>query len=464
MATNEKIIWQFFKVQGLTDAGVAGLMGNLYAESGLEPTNLQNNFEKKLKYTDAEYTRAVDNGVYRNFVKDQAGYGIAQWTYWSRKEGLLKIAKEKKQSVGSLQVQLEFLLKELTTSFIALLKILKSTNSIEKATNDFLIQFGNPLNPTKEMLDTRVKQAEKYYRMFADNNKTIERSETKMPSNSPLISYTKISPNRTSPRNHEIDTVTIHCVVGQLSVEALGNIFASTSRKASSNYGIGFDGKIAMYCEEKDRSWCSSSASNDHRAITIEVASDTTHPYAVNDKAYAALIELLVDICQRNPGIQRLRWKGDKNLIGQVQKQNMTVHRWFAAKACPGDFLYSRHKDIAERVNRKLDELEQEEIAMPRGETITQIQTPIFQKQELQEKEDDDEDMTQEKFNELMNNWIAAQADREPSTWSKEARDWAERNKIIIGDDRGKKMYRKYISREELATVLYRALHRNFLD
>jgi hypothetical protein len=108
-----------------------------------------------------------------------------------------------------------------------------------------------------------------------------------------------------------------------------------------------------MYCEEKDCSWCSSSSSNDNRAITIEVASDTTHPYAVNEKAYAGLIELLVDICKRN-GIKELKWKADKSLIGQPDKQNMTVHRWFANKSCPGDYLYSRHGAIAEEVNQRL--------------------------------------------------------------------------------------------------------------
>ena len=172
-------------------------------------------------------------------------------------------------------------------------------------------------------------------------------------SNSPLVNHTRISPNRTSPRKHKIDTVTIHCVVGQASVESLGNVFAPTSRKASSNYGVGVDGRIGMYVEEKDRSWCSSSASNDNRAITIEVASDTTHPYAVNKKAYAALIELLVDICKRN-GIKELKWKADKSLIGQVDKQNMTVHRWFANKSCPGDYLYNKHGEIAAKVNALL--------------------------------------------------------------------------------------------------------------
>ncbi len=171
--------------------------------------------------------------------------------------------------------------------------------------------------------------------------------------NSNLVSYTKISPNKTSPRNHTIDTITIHCVVGQCSVEVLGEIFADASRKASSNYGIGADGRVGMYVEEKDRSWCSSSGSNDNRAITIECASDTTDPYAVNDKVYAALIDLVTDICRRN-GIKELKWKADKSLIGQVEQQNMTVHRWFANKACPGDYLYNCHGQIAAEVNARL--------------------------------------------------------------------------------------------------------------
>lgn len=173
-------------------------------------------------------------------------------------------------------------------------------------------------------------------------------------SNSKLISYTKISPNRTSPRNHKIDTVTIHCVVGQCSVETLGNIFAPTSRQASCNYGIGADGRIGMYCEEKDRSWCSSDAANDNRAITIEVASDTKHPYAVNAKAYAALIDLLVDICKRN-GIPRLVWSTSKaDRVNHKNGCNMTVHRDYANKSCPGEYLYSRHAQIASEVNKRL--------------------------------------------------------------------------------------------------------------
>ncbi|MEG0292540.1 MAG: peptidoglycan recognition family protein [Anaerovoracaceae bacterium] len=171
--------------------------------------------------------------------------------------------------------------------------------------------------------------------------------------NSALVTYKNISKNKTSPRNHAIDTITIHCIVGQWTAKQGCDYFATTDRECSSNYIVGKDGSIGLSVEEKDRSWCSSSSSNDHRAITIEVASDTSAPYAITDEAYNALITLCADICKRN-GINQLLWKADKSLIGQVDKQNMSVHRWFANKSCPGDYLYERHGDIAEKVNKLL--------------------------------------------------------------------------------------------------------------
>lgn len=178
-------------------------------------------------------------------------------------------------------------------------------------------------------------------------------------SNSPLVVYTKLSPMNGGPRTHVIDTVTIHCMAGNLSVETCGQIFQS--KEASSNYGIGSDGRIALYVDEDKRSWCSSNAKNDDRAVTIEVANTTaSDPWPCSDEAYNALIELLTDICRRN-GIDRLRWKGDKSLIGKVDQQNMTVHRWFDAKACPGDWLYNRHGKIASEVNAKLAAIEKAE-------------------------------------------------------------------------------------------------------
>ena len=358
-AINDKTMWDYFKAKGLNDYGIAGLMGNLYAESGLRPANLQNSYEKHpdINMTDAEYTAAVDSGTYTNFVKDGAGYGLPQWTYWSLKQDFLNYVKNKGKSIGDAEIQMEFLAHQLSTDFTSVWNTLKNATSILEASNAVLLKFERPADQSAKVQNQRAEFGKVYYDKYATKQAapTTPAAPAKPTgfTNSPLVNYTKISPNKTSPRNHKIDTITIHCVVGQCSVETLGNIFAPTSRQASCNYGIGYDGKIGMYVEEKDRSWCTSSSSNDHRAITIEVASDTTHPYAVRDAAYKALIDLLVDICERND-IKELKWKADKSLIGQVDKQNMTVHRWFANKECPGKYLYDRHGDIAEQVNKRL--------------------------------------------------------------------------------------------------------------
>ena len=203
--------------------------------------------------------------------------------------------------------------------------------------------------------------------------------------NSPLVSYTKISPNKTSPRNHVIDTITIHCMAGNLSVERCGAVFAPTTRKASSNYGIGSDGRIAMYVEEKDRSWCTSNRANDMRAITIEVANDGSAPdWHVSDKALNSLIELVADICKRN-NIKELKWQGNKSLIGQINKQNMTVHRWFAAKACPGNYLYNKHSYIAEEVNKRLGVISSPLISTPPTTSNNTVQNTYSHKDFLKD-------------------------------------------------------------------------------
>lgn len=177
-------------------------------------------------------------------------------------------------------------------------------------------------------------------------------------SNSSMVVYTKISPNKTVNRNHTVDRITPHCVVGQVTAESLGDWFAKGSTRASSNYGIDKNARVGMYVEEKDRSWCSSSAANDNRAITIECASDTTAPYAMKGIVYERLIELCVDICRRY-GKTKLLWIADKNraLNYKLASDEMliTVHRWFAITDCPGDWLYERLGDLAAKVTTKLN-------------------------------------------------------------------------------------------------------------
>lgn len=172
-----------------------------------------------------------------------------------------------------------------------------------------------------------------------------------------MVSYTRLSPNHSGQRTHSIDRITPHCVVGQLSAESICGCFTSPSRQASCNYGIGMDGKVSLCVEEKNRSWCSSSNANDQRAVTIECASDKTEPYAMNSKVYDSLIKLCTDICRRN-GKKKLLWLGDRNTtLNYTPKSDemvLTVHRWFANKSCPGDWLYARLGDLAAKVTAAL--------------------------------------------------------------------------------------------------------------
>ena len=176
-------------------------------------------------------------------------------------------------------------------------------------------------------------------------------------SNSSLVNCVVKSPNHSGARTHKIDRISPHCVVGQLSAEAIGGCFTSSSRQASCNYGIGKDGRVVLVVDEANRSWCTSSNANDQRAVTIECASDTTEPYAFNDAVYSKLIDLCVDICRRN-GKKKLLWFADKNTAlnynPKADEMVLTVHRWFANKSCPGNWMYARMGDLANKVNAKL--------------------------------------------------------------------------------------------------------------
>ena len=189
-------------------------------------------------------------------------------------------------------------------------------------------------------------------------------------SNSPLVTYTKISPNSTNPRKDKIRKITIHHVAGNLTIEDIGNVFAPTSREASSNYGVGTDGRVGMYVEEKNRAWTSSNADNDNQAVTIEVANDEVGGnWHVSDKALEATIELCVDICKRN-GIEKLNFTGDKS-------GNLTMHKWFALTNCPGPYLGSKFPYIADEVNKRLNAGSEKPST---GKVLYRVQTGAFSK------------------------------------------------------------------------------------
>lgn len=425
--STEKRIWDYLKAAGLNDYGSAGLMGNLYAESGLSPTNLQNSYEKKLGYTDEDYTAAVDNGIYTNFVKDSAGYGLAQWTYWSRKQALLAFCKAAGASIGDLDTQLAFLMKELSEGYRGVLEVLKTASSVLEASNAVLLQFERPADQSTSVQSKRVSYGQVYYDKYSNR-----KGDGVSMSNSSLATYTNISPNKNSPRNHAIDRITIHCFVGQVTAKRGCDVFKPSSKKASCNYVVGYDGSIGLCVDEKDRSWCSSSSANDNRAVTIETASDNYEPYAVTDKAYAALIDLVTDICRRN-GKTSLLWFGDKDTAlahtPAAHEMVMTVHRWFANKSCPGNYLYERHGEIAAEVNRRLSE--------------------------------EDDDMDVNRFGELWNELRKTLQDNDASSYSETARKWATDIGLIAGNGttingEPNYMWADMLTREQLVTVLYR--------
>lgn len=257
-------------------------------------------------------------------------------------------------------------------------------------------------------------------------------------SDSRLISYTRISPN-SSARRHKIDTVTVHCTDGHMTVEQLGALFARPSRRASSNYGIGDDGRIGLYVPEGRRAWTTggdltvngiSGSDNDHRAVTIEVSSDHGAPHAVTREALDALVLLLADICQRN-GIDRLRWEGDRSLVGDLSRQNMTAHRWFSSsRSCPGNYLFARMGKIAQAVNEIL---------------------------EAAERPPEDE-VTQEQFNWMMAAWIAEQKKKPVQPYAEEALAWAKESGVMAGDKTGNQMPQAFTTREDTVVTLWRAL------
>lgn len=240
-------------------------------------------------------------------------------------------------------------------------------------------------------------------------------------SDSKLVSCIMISPNCHHPRNHKIDTITIHHMAGNLTVETCGQLFQRQSREASSNYGIGTDGRIGLYVHEEDRAWTSGSPANDHRAITIEVANDGGQEanWHVSEKAMASLIDLLVDVCRRN-GIEKLVWSDSKeDRVNHKNGCNMTVHRDFQATACPGPYLYSKQGWIANEVNKRLE-----------GEKVTY-----------------------EQWKEYMQRYEKERSAKPVDNWAQPYVDWAKETGVMVGDPDGNFRGQDPIRREEAAAT-----------
>lgn len=178
-SSNEEKIWNYLVGKGLSKAGAAGLMGNLYAESALNPQNLQNSYESKLGYTDSSYTAAVDSGSYNNFVRDSAGYGLAQWTYWSRKQNMLEFARAAGKSIGDLEMQLDFLFKELSESYKSVLSVLKTATTVKAASDSVLLNFERPADTGTTVQTKRAGYGQQYYDKYAAKNTSTTTGGTK---------------------------------------------------------------------------------------------------------------------------------------------------------------------------------------------------------------------------------------------------------------------------------------------
>lgn len=268
--TNEEKIWNYLKSKGLNDYGCAGLMGNLYAESGLKSNNLQNTYEKKIGYTDAQYVKAVDDGSYTNFIKDSAGFGICQWTFHSRKKALYDYAKSKNKSIGNLEMQLQFLYKELSENYKSILSTLKTATSILDASNEVLLKFERPADQSVSVQKKRASYGQVYYDKYADKKKTQDVKEDFS------INITKkTSTHNTSylvGRPHEF--IVLHYTAGTTSKTGtainIANYFATVNKDVSADFIVD-DGTIVQYNPNLNNRYCWAVGGDKYSSMTTSL-------------------------------------------------------------------------------------------------------------------------------------------------------------------------------------------------
>ena len=356
----EKQIFDALTAAGLSPAGAAGLMGNLYAESGLRANNLQNGFEKRLGMNDEQYTAAVDNGSYDGFVHDSAGYGLAQWTYWSRKEALLRFAKDRGASIGDAAMQVAFMLQELKGYGGALWGTLKTTDDVRAASDVVLLQYEKPANQSDAVKLQRFGYGAAIYGKYAGTKKpeTVQNGPESGTKTAKIgTAAVDFGTKKSNPRKEKISKITIHHMAGNMGAVACAKMHLTGSRKASANYYIGSDGTICAGVPENRRAWTSSSEWNDDRAITIEVANNGGAPdWPIADAALKSLVALCVDICIRY-GIKGVNYDGTKNAV-------LTEHRMFTATECPGPAI---HNLLA---NGKLPAMINDALGLPGTESV----------------------------------------------------------------------------------------------
>lgn len=429
-----QVIWNFCKSNGMTDAGAAGLMGNLYAESALSPTNLQNSYETKLGMTDEEYTSAVDNGSYTNFVKDSAGYGLCQWTYWTRKQGLLTYCQSRGVSIGDLEAQLGYLMQELTQSYPAVLSVLRSAATVLGASNAVLLQFEKPADQSVPVQTKRAAYGQTYYDQFAGGECDLD-----------IVSKTSTH-NTSKKTGRSVQYIVIHYTAGTSSKSGsaanVASYFSTTTTQASADFIVD-DANIVQYNPDiaNRYTWhCGGSKSGNQggsyygicsnsNSIGIEMCStnSTGKVTNANDKYWSissATVSNTVELV--------------KYLMAAygIPAENVIRHYDVTGKLCPGVVGWNEDSgSVAKWAAFKAQLVS----------TITE--------------EDDDMDVT--RFEELMNEYRETLQDNDASSWSQEARDWATSTGLIQGngttiDGEPNYMWNDILSRQQFVTVLYR--------
>lgn len=483
---NEKIIWDYLKTKGLNDYGTAGLMGNLYAESALNPQNLQNNYEKKLGYSDSTYTAAVDNNSYTNFIKDSAGYGLAQWTYWSRKQNLYNYAKSMKKSIGDLNMQLDFLMIELAN--YKLIDGLKNAKSVLEASNLILLNFEKPADQSDAVQKKRASYGQIYYDKYAKIStltpvqiSTVD--TTSKPtisiaqggslmkyssSNKPLQCMMTKSTCYRQTRKMEVKGILWHStgannpnlaryvqpsendpnyqqLINLLGRNSNGNDWNHIEHQAGLNCWIGKlkDGTVTTVqtMPWDYRPWgCGSGPKGSCNTgwIQFEICEDALNDKNYFEKAYKEACEITAYLCT----LYGIDPHGTVSVSGVKVPTILCHHDSYKLG------LGSNHGDIDHWFPKfgKSMATARNDVAALMKQLNPIIAEPIKEEEEV----------TQEQFNQMMNVYLTDLAKKNPGDWSKDAREFCESNGIINGDAEGNKMYKKFLTREEMAAIVYR--------
>ena len=469
---NEATIWRFLKSQGMTDAGVAGLMGNLFAESGLNPKNLQNTYEKKLGYTDVTYTAAVDNGKYTNFVRDSAGYGLCQWTYWSRKQALYSFCKAIGASIGDLDAQLRFLMKELTESFKSVLGVLMTTASVRESSDAVLLQFERPA----KMNDPAVQQkragyGQNYYNQFAGaaaekgDGGTMKYTSA----NPPMKCFMRQSswykgagkttirgvlwhstgannPNLkryVQPDDNAVDRARMLELLG---VNKSGNDWNHISREAGVHAWVGklASGEVAsvQVGDWDKKAWgCGSGkkGSCNNGWIQFEICEDNLSDPVYFEKVYREAVELTAYLCK----LYNLDPQGTVTYSG-VRVPVILCHQDSYQLG-----LGSNHGDVLHWLPKYGKSMQ----------TVRDDVSALLAGANTNKEEDDDMDVA--RFKELWGEMRKELQDNDSSKYSEEARAWATSTGLIAGMGampNGEQNYAwaDVLTREQMAVLLYR--------